>query len=374
MCYWSENHQILFHTCEILAGQLYPDQLFSNVEQPGSWHQEKGERMALSWLRKRASGGFREWDSNCYFEEDVLALAHLADLAENDQVREFAAVVLDKMLFTMALNSFHGVFGSTHGRTYTPHIKGGRLESTSGMSRLLWGMGVFNQHILGVVSLACAHSYELPPIIRDIATDAPEALWSRERHAGELEQWCDVATGAWEINKVTYKTPDYMLCSAQDYQPGQSGYQQHIWQATMGPDAVVFVTQPPCVSEENSHRPGFWHGNVVLPRVAQWKDALVAVHNMPDNDWLGFTHAYFPIFAFDEHAIRDGWAFARKGDGYLAITAAQGLELITQGDNAYRELRSHGTQNVLAVSHGPRRAGRQLRGFSAGGAGARRAF
>jgi hypothetical protein len=346
MCYWSENHQILFHTCEILAGQLYPDQLFSNAEQPGRWHQEKGERMALSWLRKRASGGFREWDSNCYFEEDVLALAHLADLAENDQVREFAAVVLDKMLFTMALNSFHGVFGSTHGRTYTPHIKGGRLESTSGMSRLLWGMGVFNQHILGVVSLACARSYELPPIIAEIAADQPEALWSRERHAGELEPWCDVASGAWEINKVTYKTPDYMLCSAQDYQPGQPGYQQHIWQATMGPDAVVFVTQPPCVSEENSHRPGFWHGNVVLPRVAQWKDALIAVHNMPDDDWLGFTHAYFPIFAFDEHALRDGWAFARKGDGYLAITAAQGLELITQGDNAYRELRSHGTHNV----------------------------
>ncbi len=145
---------------------------------------------------------------------------------------------------------------------------------------------------------------------------------------------------------MTYKTPDYMLCSAQDYHPGEPGYQQHVWQATMGPDAVVFVTHPPCVSDEGSHRPNFWHGNVILPRVAQWKDLLIAVHNIPEDDWLGFTHAYFPTHAFDEHALRDGWAFARKGDGYLAITAARGMELITRGDSAYRELRSYGLRNV----------------------------
>jgi hypothetical protein len=351
MCYWSENHQILFHACEILAGQLYPDRVFSNAGQTGSWHREKGERMALSWLHKRASGGFREWDSNCYFEEDLLALSHLADLVENSQVWEMAAVVMDKMFFTMALNSYRGVFGSTHGRTYTPLIKGAHLEGTAGIGRLMWGMGTFNQRILGTVSLACTQDYELPAIIQSIAADRPEEMWNRERHAGELEEWCDLDSGAWEVNKATYKTPDYMLCSAQDYRAGEAGYQQHIWQATLGTDAVVFVTHPPCVSEEGSHRPNFWHGNVVLPRAAQWKDVLIAVHRLPEDDWLGFTHAYFPTTEFDEHAVRedaDGhwWAFAQKGDGYLALTAAQGLELITYGDNAYRELRSHGRHNV----------------------------
>jgi hypothetical protein len=267
-------------------------------------------------------------------------------------VREFAAIVLDKMLFTMALNSYQGAFGSTHGRTYTPLIKGARLESTAGIGRLLWGMGVFNQHIFGTVGLACAQSYELPPIIQEIAADQPEELWSRERHAGELEEWCDCATGHWEVNKVTYKTPDFMLCSAQDERPGQLGYQQHIWQATMGPDAVVFVTHPPCASEEGSHRPNFWHGNATLPRVAQWKDALLAVHSLPGDDWMGFTHAYFPIAAFDEHILRGGWAFARKGEGYLALTAAQGLTLITHGNSAYRELRSHGQQNTWLCQMG----------------------
>ena len=59
MWFWSENHQILFHTCEILAGQLYPDRVFTNTGQTGEWHREKGERMALSWLHKRGAGGFR---------------------------------------------------------------------------------------------------------------------------------------------------------------------------------------------------------------------------------------------------------------------------------------------------------------------------
>ncbi len=352
MCFWSENHQILFHTCEILAGQLLPDDLFANAGLTGSEHRAKGEERALSWLRKRAAGGFREWDSNTYFEEDVLALSHLVDLAENDDVRELAAVVLDKMFFGLAVNSFKGVFGSSHGRTYAPYIKDAFREPTSGITRLLWGKGIFNRSIRGTVSLACAVNYQLPPVIEAIAIDPADEIWSRERHAGKLEAWCDREEGAWEVNKVTYKTPDYMLCSAQNFRPGESGYQQHIWQATLSPEAVVFVTHPPCLSEDGSHRPNFWHGNVVLPRAAQWKDLLVAVHRLPEDDWLGFTHAYFPIYAFDEQEFRDGWACARVGEGYLAITASAGLTLTESGKSAYRELRSHGRNSSWVVQMG----------------------
>ena len=168
-------------------------------------------------------------------------------------------------------------------------------------------------------------------MIAQIAADTSE-IWHKEQHPG--------------VNKVTYRTADYMLCSAQDYHPGEKGYQQHIWQATLGPDAVVFVTHPPCASEEGAHRPNFWHGNYVLPRVAQWKDALIAIHELPEDDWMGFTHAYFPVHAFDEYELRDGWAFARAGEGYLALKAARGLDLVRSGPSAYRELRSYGPQNV----------------------------
>jgi hypothetical protein len=351
MCYRTENHSLLFHTCEVLAGQLYPEQIFSNANQTGRWHIEKGERLALAWLNDRAATGFKEWDSNTYFEEDTLSLSTLASLAENRQVWEMAAVVLDKMFFTMAVNSFKGVFGSTHGRTYTPMIKTGYRECTSGISRLLWGMGIFNDRILGTVSLACS-SYDLPPIIAAIAADQPADLWSREQHVGDEESYRNSGSIGTGVNKVTYKTPDYMLCSAQDWHPGEKGYQQHIWQATLSPMATIFTTHPPCAAEDGSHRPNFWHGNETLPRVAQWKDVLLAVYNFPTDDWMGFTHAYFPAHAFDNYDVRDNWAFGRVGDGYIALSAMRGIELQERGDNAYRELRSPGTPNLWICQMG----------------------
>lgn len=352
MWFWSENHQILFHACEVLAGQCFPDRVFSNTGQTGAWHRARGTAFALAWLRKRAASGFREWDSNTYFEHDVLALSHLADLAEDEQLREMAAVVMDKLLFTMALNSHRGAFGSTHGRAYSSGILGARLELTSPISRLLWGMGVFNNAILGSVALACARSYALPYVIADVATAQISELWARERHRQELTFAYDREDGVLEVNKVTYRTADTMLCSAQDYRAGQPGVQQHVWQATFDHDAVVFVSHPPCVSLEGSHRPNFWHGNVTLPRVAQWYDTLFDLRHIPDSDWMGFTHAYFPVFAFDQYEIEGGWAFARRGNGYLAVTAACGVELVTRGVGAYRELRSYGRRNVWVCQLG----------------------
>jgi hypothetical protein len=257
-----------------------------------------------------------------------------------------AAVVLDKLAFTMALNSFNGVFGSTHGRSYTSLILSGRDERTSGISRLLWGQGALNDRITGSVALASALSYELPGLVEAIALDQPPQLWNRERHAGQREEWCDRDSDAWEVNKVTYKTPDYMLASAQDYRPGEKGSQQHIWQATLSPDAVVFTNHPVCVHDENDLRPNFWSGNGVLPRVAQYKETLIALYRLPDDDWMGWSHAYFPVALFDDFQMHDGWAFGRKGDGYIALTAANGLNLQERGLWAYREIRSPGLHNI----------------------------
>jgi hypothetical protein len=142
------------------------------------------------------------------------------------------------------------------------------------------------------------------------------------------------------------------LASAQDYRPGEAGGREHLWQATLSPSAVVFVNHPRCVNQKDAYRANFWRGNGVLPRVAQWRDLLIALHRLPADDWLGYTHAHFPTAAFDETVIRRGWAFARKGEGYLALTASAGLELIKNGPGAYRELRSAGGENVWLCQMG----------------------
>jgi hypothetical protein len=344
------RQNVLFYTSQILAGQLCPTCTFAAMDQTGDALRKAGERQMLSWLRQRATAELGEWDVDDSFEQYVVALSHLADLAENDEVRELAAVVLDRMFFTMALNSYKGIYGSAHGRRPTPMIKDGQLDPTSGIGRLMWGVGAYNHYIAGTVSLANS-TYELPPAIAACATDYPEEMWIREYYtSGALRRRAWLAPKS-EAEVVIYKTPDYMLSSAQDYRPGKRGQGEHIWQATLGHDAVVFGTHPANMSESDAYRNGFWRGNASLPRVAQWKDALIALYRLPQDDWMGFTHAYFPVYAFDETIIQDDakghpWAFARKGDGYLALTAAQGIELIRQGPSAYRELRSYGQDNV----------------------------
>jgi len=48
-------------------------------------------------------------------------------------------------------------------------------------------------------------------------------------------------------------------------------------------------------------------------------------------------------------------AFARKGDGYLALMASTGLEQVISGLDAYRELRSYGQDTVwLCILDAPR--------------------
>ncbi|MBN1439885.1 MAG: hypothetical protein JW929_10790 [Anaerolineales bacterium] len=344
MDFRGESRAILFHACEILAGQLHPDGVFVHSGMTGRRHREKGERLAAEWLEKRLRRGFAEWDSSLGFAEIVLALSTLTSLAEDDRMVELAALVLDKLFFTIAVNSFRGVFGSTQGRAQTSQILTGYREAASGITRLLWGMGIFNARNAAPVSLACS-TYELPPLIAAIAADSPAEIWSRERHAaGE--------PGGAVVDKVTYKTPDGMLCSAQDWRAGEMGSREHIWQATLSPAVTVFASHPACASEEDARRPNFWLGNVRLPRVAQWKDLLVAIYRPEDDDWMGYTHAYFPVHGMDGYEIREGWAFGRVGDGYIALTAARGLEFMKTGDSAFRELRSTGTPNVWVCQMG----------------------
>ena len=85
-------------------------------------------------------------------------------------MKELAAVLMDKIFFLLAVNSYWGTFGSAHGRTGASMIKSAQLDATSGITRMMWGMGVFNPHIAATVSLACS-SYEFPLHIADIAID-----------------------------------------------------------------------------------------------------------------------------------------------------------------------------------------------------------
>lgn len=342
--YDRESSQILLAAAAVLAGQQYPQKIFGHGGISGASLCEQGEAMALDWMRRRGQTGFAEWDSPEAVERNIVALSHLVSLAESETVRDFSAVLLDKILFLMAVNTFKGIYGGSMGSASACYesagLKSGRMQASAGIARLLWGTGIYSAQLAGVVSIALSE-YDYPSFFANLALDQAE-IWSKERHQ----------LPAGEVNKVVYRTGDAMLGSVQDFRPGQSGTSEHTWQATLGPDALVFVNHPASFNQESYSQPGFWLGNDCLPRVAQWKEALVAIYNLPEDSVLGFTHAYFPMYAFDETVFEGGWAFARKNQGYLAVTASAGFELQKTAPDGYRELRSTARQNVWVCQVG----------------------
>ena len=404
LCTWTENHYILFSSAAYLAGQLYPDEIFTNSGETGKQKVELNRKRILPWLDLRFRTGFSEWLSHVYYDEDLTALLSLYDFAEDEEIRRKAEMVIDLLLLDMALNSFKGVFGSTHGRAYENTKKWASDEGTTDTMKLLFGMGIYSAFDNMSAPAFALSSYRAPKVIEELAGEpSPSALSHRERglvnrqrmgiKLSEMEKWgihpdnfedgmlyltleaylhprtiantlkmfdtCNWWENSFlsefksyrgvlktlnavhglpllaralerdvcrntreEVNIYTYKTPDYMLSTAQDYRKGYGGDQQHIWQATLGQDAVCFTTHPARIEGVT---PNYWAGSGLLPRAAQYKNVTLAIYNIEKIPALYvpikhfFTHAWLPKDNFDEVTEKSGWIFARKGDGYLAL-------------------------------------------------------
>jgi hypothetical protein len=162
---------------------------------------------------------------------------------------------------------------------------------------------------------------------------------------------CRAITYMGRVNKITCKTPEYMLSCAQDFRKGEKGFQQHIWQATLADDAVVF-TNHPGTYEEGNGRPDLWAGNGVMPRAVQHDNSLIAIYNIQHECIVPYTHAFFPTDRFDEHCEVGGWMIGRKGDGYVALFSQHGYDKTSKGKYADKELICHSKKNIWICQMG----------------------
>jgi hypothetical protein len=426
MCTWTENHYILFAAAGYLAGQLYPDVTFASSGRCGEEMMAIFRPRILRWLELRFYTGFSEWLSHVYYDEDLTALLNLVDFSKDEEIQRRATMLIDLMLFEMAVHNFGGVFGSSHGRSYEPMKKWAAQESTTDTQKLLFGRGVFAcSDNMSAASFALSLRYRMPGVLYAIANDCQRAELLHRQRVGicidqadwwglkpdnyengmqllTLEAYLHPRTARlfvkmlnhyhwWEnphfspfnrrrrllqllrltgllpavsrhyrydvcrntreqANLYTYRTPDYMLSSAQDYRKGYGGDQQHIWQATLGPDAVCFTTHP---ARHKGPPPNYWTGSGSLPRVGQVKNVLIAIYHItpfpalhvPNELW--FTHAWLPRDQFEEVVERDGWIFARLGEGYLALLSQQPYRWHDlPGEDQGREILVEGKNNI----------------------------
>ncbi|TRY18548.1 hypothetical protein FOJ82_05310 [Tessaracoccus rhinocerotis] len=414
MCFWSENHQVIFAACEYLAGRLYPDEEFTNPgpdgrRLTGREREARGRRRLETWFDHRFRYGFTEWNSNTYYEEDVAPLALLVDLSGEQEMVRRATTMLDLLLLDMALHRFERYFISSAGRAYEAQKKDPRRADVNDIVDHAFGRD-FRPTLDKAGGFFVVSSYETPEVLRRIAA-APGELLLKESFGldvdevvGEVgpardvettglffwlmeafttpesiritvdmvERWrmhtnrfleplgafrrlprallpglvrlLNPATQGVAIQRAdvqTFRTPHHLLTSAQGYQPGGFGDQQHLWQAILPGGVPVFAVHPGAPMFDETARnfsPASWVGNGINPQVGQDRGLLIALHDLRlrggflERERLRFTHLFWPTERFDEHTMGlhpggGNWLAARCGEGFIGVVSMRPLQL-----------------------------------------------
>ncbi len=427
MCFWSENHQLLFATAEYLAGQRWPEEIFLNSGKTGKKHREMARSRILTWLEQRWLYGFTEWYSNVYYVEDIAPLSNLIEFAEDEEVVNKATIILDLLLHDVATQSYRGTFISTSGRMYQGNKFSGKGNSMKSVITHIWGEGRWGYtHPMrkGMdLNFILLENYEVPEVIISIGEDSSTVIikasngidvhelkeeglygtanrqimmqWAMEAfsHPDVIENSLNyidqynmlsneflsgfkmvnlgilrktrllpmisrslnsatIGTAIQRANTYTYRTPDFMIATAQAYHPGTYGDQHHIWNATISDDLSIFTTHPgkPYTPEGNSKgTPDYWTGNGRLPHAIQHENIVLCIYQIPDKPGFmeeavtEYTHAHFPKSSMDEVQLKENYAFGRKGDTYVAFIGKNELkyregsdfDLIQPGKDSY---------------------------------------
>ena len=140
MCYWSENHQLLFAVSEYLAGQEWPDEVFSNNGMTGKEHMAKAKVRIDAWMKQRYDFGFSEYLSNNYLAEDISPMANYIAYSKDEKSIEQMKIIMDIVWLDVALNSVNNRFVATSSRMYGNN-KAGNFYGNSIIAAMnvLWG-------------------------------------------------------------------------------------------------------------------------------------------------------------------------------------------------------------------------------------------
>ena len=336
MWFWSENHALMFHVCQLIAGEMYPERIFTNSGMTGREMQEKAIGLLRPWFETFFREGFTEWNSPPYLPIDSLGFASLYAQTENEEMRENARKALDYMFRLLAITSFDGIFSTTSGRTYLKELMGNYSNCPSFINWIGYGIG--NESHAGKGSV--------PVLMGDYIPD-PDNLKYHRIEQGKALSWKSTHGYNGYADVTVYKTSSYLLSAANDFNPGRRGFQEDVIHAVMSAEEHVWINHPGEFALYGQARPSYWAGSGTLPRADQYKGFASAVFSVSAEHPVDFTHAYLPVYAFRNTLFRSGWAFAEshKG-GLIAITAMNGITLEESGPNDRREIKSPGKRNI----------------------------
>jgi hypothetical protein len=352
LCFGSENHSLLFHGCQMIAGDLFPDETFTNCDRKGAEQARIGRERCSDWLDLKEKEGFDEFLSSTYIPLTVAAILNVVDFANDDEMSAKAWALVDRLFTVIAEHAFDGVTVGPQGRVYRNVL----VPDASGTQALLsyttpYAVASSNDW---ASFLGASEGYTPPENLAEVMSNPVSKTYSEASVEITLEKTADYLLtslqipASWQTEQSRVDPP----FRTKGLIPGRQGYQQHLWHATLGRDCHIFVNHPGATFDMSSSRPGFWYGNGFLPKLAQKDNVLAQVFNTPDDHPIPFTHAHWPIDSLDESDIQPHWAFGRKGSGCIGLWCSQPLTLRSEVLTDH-ELRAESRQVAWMCFCGP---------------------
>jgi len=360
MCFWSENHSLMFYSCAMFAGKLYPKDHFELADMDGTGLYEWGRARVIEWIEDVENNGFEEFLSAVYMCITFVALLNLVDYADAE-ISVRAKGITDRLLEMLAIHTWKGGFIAPMGRVYRNVL----YPFSQGVMALMNLVDPAQPYDYGEgwLGFYATSSYRIPDDIRELITKNVATSYTTGNARVIIEKnddWCLTSVACprepyvrWEniametreqsdSHRYT-KSVNERFHGTTDFQPGTMGYQQHLWYAALDGEAVVFANHPGAASESGDMRPGYWHGNGVFPTLKQKGNLLGMIYVIPDSQPLHYIHYYVPECRFDEVVYQRYWMFVRKGNSYIGVWSNQSLEPWT-GINTHCEIRIYGNE------------------------------
>ncbi|WP_138755943.1 hypothetical protein [Paenibacillus sinopodophylli] len=343
MCFWSENHALMFYICAYMAGKQYPDRIFPRSGRTGEEASLFAKDKIQQWLGDLEEYGFEEFLSADYMCVTLGALLNVVDYMEDEESGR-AALLVDEMLRSFAYHTFRGSIVAPQARIYRSVILPFTQAAQSLISLLNEQAPLGNSEWMVFLMNS---KYKLPYSLVDLMNEPLEKEYQTGNALIKLKKQKDYMLTSvqsprmdenpvyWENisqkEDVDIESNDYIKSfnerfhGTSRFEPGVYGYQQHMWYAALDNDTVVFTNHPGELIDDGGMRPGYWYGNGVMPAIKQQGNLLGAIYDIGEDHPVSFTHLFFPTCKFDNVSQEGPWLFGQKDDGFVAIWSSAAM-------------------------------------------------
>ena len=337
MCFWSENHALFFHGCQMIAGEIFPDEHFLRSNRDGRGQYKEGYRRVTEWFDVVENEGFEEFLAGGYLGVTIAALLMIYDFGD-EILRERAGRTIDRIVREAALQCYQGIHIAPMGRIYRTAL----IPYCSTLQALLHIIDDKNADGVSCWFATLGFSdYKLPKDVSELMYGEIDSVFNTGRaevHTRKKNGTMLTSVASprkTPLPEEKFRDTEYYATKVMNesfhgtslFTPGGDGYQQHLWYAAISDSFYTFVNLPGSERDFCSMRPGYWYGNLVFPAILQEGRELYCHYSIPDRVPTKFTHAYFPGYAADEVIVKDGFRFARCADSYLALWCSEPLVL-----------------------------------------------